>query len=697
MKNKKRNTSTSNQKSYRKSHVPFRLNLLFFVIFALFTMLIIRLGTLQIVNSDHYEQQIKASSTRIIKESSPRGMIYDASKNVLVENQPSAAISFTRGLDMQAKDLLTIANKLSEMISIKNDDSLTERDLKDFWLADETHLEKAREQLSKKESQLGASEEYQALVDNVSDDEIKFDDEQLKVATIFTRLNNAQQLSTVFVKNEEVTNEEIAIIAEHAKELPGVSTDMDWTRKVVASNESLKSVLGTVQNGLRAENATEFLEKGYALDDRIGTSFLEKQYEEVLQGKKSEQEITINYEGKIESQKEIDAGAKGDNLVLSIDSKFQSKVDKIVKDVFQGLVDDGYAKYSPGAYVVAMNPKTGGILAMSGYYHDIESKKIEENSIGTYTNAFVPGSVVKAATLTAGWQTGAIKGNQVLYDQPIYLQGSNPKASIFNPTGANNQNLSARQALEVSSNSYMMQIVLKMLGINYNGEKIYMPSVANQKATFDNVRKAMNAYGLGIETGVDLPGEEDGINTPVDELSDANNDGGKILDLSFGQFDTYTPIQLAQYASTVANGGKRMEPHLVSEIYENNEEGGLGELKETIEPKVLDEVDISDENMKIIQGGFYDAVHGSGAFTTARSLQSAKMDLSAKTGTAESTVTVDGKLIDVDNLNAVSYGPTEDPEIAVSVVIPQLQGKNRGTPNLEMVKQIMDAYYELYK
>src|SRR5699024_10336059 len=182
MKNKKRNTTTSNQKSYRKSHVPFRLNLLFFVIFALFTMLIIRLGNLQIVNSDHYEQQIKASSTRIIKESSPRGMIYDASKNVLVENQPSAAISFTRGLDMQAKDLLTIANKLSEMISIKNDDSLTERDLKDFWLAAETHLEEARDQLSKEQSQLDASEEYQAMVDKVSDDDINFDEDTLKVA-----------------------------------------------------------------------------------------------------------------------------------------------------------------------------------------------------------------------------------------------------------------------------------------------------------------------------------------------------------------------------------------------------------------------------------------------------------------------------------------------------------------------------------
>lgn len=697
MKKFKRRNTEPDQKTYRKSHVPFRLNLLFFVIFALFTLLIVRLANLQIVNSDTYEQKIKASSTRSIKESTPRGMIYDASKNTLVENQPTAAISFTRGLDMQASDLLDIATKLNEMIAVDADDSLTERDLQDFWLADPDHLQAATDQLTTAEKQLGSSDQYQAIVSKVTEADIDFDAEQMLVATIFTRLNKAQQLSTVFVKNEGVTDREIAVIAEHAKELPGISTDMDWTRKVVTDSASLKSVLGTVQNGLRAENADEFLAKGYALDDRIGTSFLEKQYEEVLQGKKSEQQIKINYEGDIESQVEVDAGSKGENLVLSIDTEFQNKVDSIAKSVFQNLLTNNYATYSPGVYVVAMNPNTGAILAMSGYYHETDSDQIEENTIGVYKNSFVPGSVVKAATLTAGWETGVISGNQVLYDQPIYLEGSAAKASIFNPTGSNNQNLSAEQALEVSSNSYMMQIVLKMLGINYDGGKISMPYVANQKDAFAVLRKAMNAFGLGTETGIDLPDEETGIHTSVDDLSDANYDGGKILDLSFGQFDTYTPIQLAQYVSTVANGGKRMQPHLVAGIYGNDETGGLGDLVKEIEPTVLDEVDISEANMKILQNGFYDAVHGSNAFTTATALQSAQMDLAAKTGTAESTVTVDGKLIDVDNLNAVAYGPYADPEIAVAVMIPQLQGKNRGTPNLDIIKQVMDAYYDLYK
>lgn len=76
-------------------------------------------------------------------------------------------------------------------------------------------------------------------------------------------------------------------------------------------------------------------------------------------------------------------------------------MDEILKRNYQSLVDRGFATYSPGIYAVVMNPNNGGILAMSGYYHEIASKSIEENAIGTYMNAFVPGSVVKAGTLTA--------------------------------------------------------------------------------------------------------------------------------------------------------------------------------------------------------------------------------------------------------------------------------------------------------
>lgn len=686
----------NDSKNKLKSHIPFRLNLLFFVIFGLFVALIVQLGYLQIINGESLQAKITASSVRKIETSTPRGTIYDSTGRVLVANEPKLSITFTRGLNMTADDLLALSEDLVALIEIEIDENLTERDLKDTWLAKKENLEVARKRPSKKEL---AENEYQAIVDQVTAEEIAFDKEGLKVATVFKRLNSAQELTTVFVKNKNVTDEEVAIISERSKDLPGVSTGMDWTRKVVEENSSLQSIIGKVsteQQGLPADAVEQYLAKGYARNDRVGTSFIEKQYEEVLQGTKSQHEININYAGGIEGSKEIYPGEKGDNLLLTINAEFQEKVDEILQRNYQKLIDDGFAEYSPGAYVVALNPKTGGVLALSGYYHEVGSKEIQEDAIGVYKKAFVPGSVVKAATLTAGWQNGVLKGNEEIYDQPIRLKGSNPKSSIFNPDGRGNRWVDARKSLEISSNSYMIQIALRLLGIHYDGGEIYVPSVPQQKEAFDKLRKAMAEYGMGAITGIDLPDEEIGIQTAVKYLSDANNDGGKILDLAFGQFDTYTPIQLAQYVATIANDGVRIQPHLVGGIYGNDEEGNLGQLKEAVQPVTLNEVDLTSEELAIIQDGFRDVVTGSDPHTTGTMLRESKMSISAKTGTAEMTVTDKGKVLDVENLNAVAYGPTEDPEIALSVVIPHLRGEKRGYPNLVITKEIMDAYYEMF-
>lgn len=696
IKNIRKGPEEPKTKSYRKSHVPFRLNFLFFVIFGLFVALIVQLGYLQIVNGDNIEKQLKASSVVEVNGSSPRGMIYDASGKPLVKNQANAAITFTRGNKMTAEDLLKTAQKLATLIDIPIDKNLTERDLKDFWLADPENLKKAQDQLSSKQKALGASEQYAATVDKVTDEDIAFNDDQLKVASIFKRMNSAQSLSTVYLKNSDVSDEELAIVAENMTELPGVSTGTDWTRKIVEGS-SLASLIGTVtteEQGIPEENLDEYLAKGYARNDRVGRSYLEKQYEEVLQGSKSKSQITLDNSNNIESQKEIYAGSKGDNLLLTLDAKFQKEVDEILQDNFKSLMDSGAAEYSPGVYAVAINPKTGGILAMSGYQHEAESSKLQENAIGTFINAFVPGSVVKGGTLAAGWENGVLNGNEVLYDQPIRI-GSDVKASIFNPTGANNRNLSAEQALEVSSNSYMMQVALRLMGIEYQ-PGISIPTVDRQTEAYSKLRTAFASFGMGTKTGIDLPGEATGISTPVDKL-DTVSDGGKILDLAFGQFDTYTTLQLAQYAATVANGGQRLQPHIVSGIYGNDETGGLGSLKSAVEPTVLNEVGLTTDQMKIIQNGFYDAVHGTDAWATATGLASAKMELSAKTGTAETPIVDEnGKTINLVNLNIVAYGPSDDADIAVAVVLPQVKSSTTSHPNVKIVKEIMDAYYDLY-
>ena len=538
------------------------------------------------------------------------------------------------------------------------------------------------------------------MVNKVTADEINLNEEQLKIATIFKRMNSAYELNTVYIKNSGVTDQELAVVAERASELPGVSTGTDWTREYNAAS-SLKSILGSVtteKQGLPADEAEKYLAKGYSRNDRVGQSYLEKQYEDVLQGTKTQYEVSLDNEGNVSNQKEIFSGEKGSNLMLSMNAEFQSKVEEILKRNYQTLINNGKAQYSPGAYAVAMNPQTGEVLAMTGFSHEQGSKEITENALGTITSAFAPGSVVKAGTLTAGWASNAISGNQVLIDEPIRLQGASEKSSVFNRSGQ--VALDAVKALELSSNTYMIKVALKMLGLDYT-PGMGLPSLDEEAKAYQQLRDSFKEFGLGTTTGIDLPNESPGISRSVDYMKKFNADNGKewytpgnFTDLAFGQFDTYTPIQLAQYASTVANGGKRVQPHVVKAIYGNDENGNLGEVKKEIGTTVENTVNISAENMAILREGFHQVVHGTDPYTTAKPLASAKMDLSAKTGTAE-TVAEGHPDITTVNSNIVAYGPTDNPEIAISVVLPNLLDE-QDHMNLTIAKEIMDAYYDMF-
>lgn len=326
----KKGAQEPKNKTFRRSHVPFRLNFLFFIIFTLFVALIARLGYLQIVNGEAMEAKVKSSSTLTIQTSSPRGMIYDSTGKPLVTNQANQAITFTRGTKMTAEDLLKVATRLNQLINVPVDENLTERDKKDFWLADPKHLKEATERLTAKEKQLDSSDQYKALVDKVTDSEINFNEEQLKIATIFKRMNSAYELNTVFIKNSGVTDQELAVVSEHASELPGVSTGTDWTRQYTAA-DSIKSILGSVtteKQGLPADEVDEYLAKGYSRNDRVGQSYLEKQYEDVLQGTKTQYEVTLDSNGNVTNQKKSLLVKKGPTscCLLTLISKPKSKI-----------------------------------------------------------------------------------------------------------------------------------------------------------------------------------------------------------------------------------------------------------------------------------------------------------------------------------------------------------------------------------
>lgn len=685
-----------------KAHIPLRLNLLFFVVFALFVALIIQLSYLQIVKGDLFVSKIEANTKKIVEGNAPRGMIYDANQTPLVNNKPNQAILFTKNSGMSAEDVRKSADQLNQLIHVDAED-LNERDKKDYWLADPKNLETARERLTeedkkdKKGNPLKESALYTVIVDKVKPEEIQFDEPTMQAATIFKKINGAYAMTPIYIKNHDVTDEEIALVGENVSQIPGVSTGVDWEREYPQGN-FLRDILGTVTSekaGIPAEKLDEYLAKGYARNDRIGSSYLEKQYEPILKGTKSQSEVTLNRNQEITHQKELYEGEKGKNIVLTIRKDFQEKVEEILRTNYQQLIANGKAVYSPGAYAVVLDPNNGEVLAMAGISHDVKTNEISEDTLGTINKAFVPGSSIKGATVMAGYENGVLSGNQVIVDEPIKLKESAVKKSVFNPYGKVAVN--TVEALEFSSNVYMMKIALSLLGVEYQPE---MSLPANTKA-FSKLRNTYEEFGLGTETGIDLPGESTGlVTTDFTDKRGHIKDGvmANFLDLSYGNFDTYTPMQLAQYVSTVANGGKRIAPHIVRGIYGTDSEGNLGALEEIVEPRVLNQINRPEE-FSIIQQGFYQVVNGTDYRRTGRALQDAKYTIAAKTGTAETFAFNESdpnNPYQVVNSTLVGYAPADQPKVSVVVVLPQLLDEKDGMNTL-IAKELFNTYYDFYE
>ncbi|WP_419183895.1 penicillin-binding protein PBP2B [Streptococcus suis] len=672
--------------------IAIRLNILFSIVIFLFLVLILRLADMQIVNHDFYSNKLSTASQKIISNGSVRGQIYDAQGKPLVENQIQQVVSFTRSNKMSAQEMKEVANKLLQWVKV-SDVSVTERDKADYYLADTEVYKQVVEKLPKDKlydsdgNYLEEATIYANAVESLSEDVLNYSEQENQAIELFKQMNGAAYFATVNLVTDSLSAEQVAHIVANESQLPGISTTNNWQRNILPT--SLSSVIGTVtseQAGLPAEDAEYYLSKGYSPNDRVGTAYLEKQYEEVLQGQREKKEINLDRNGNVESIKTIQEGQQGNNIKLTIDLAFQDGVNAILKKYFESELSTGSALYSEGVYAVALNPSTGAVLAMSGYSHEKGSSTITEDALGTITSVFTPGSIVKGATISSGWENGVISGNQVQLDEPIYFAGSAPITSWW---AYGSFNIDATEALEYSSNAYMVKIALGLLGQTYSAN-MYLNDGDTLTNAMTKLRSTFAEYGLGASTGIDLPLESIGF--LPEEYSTAN-----FITNAFGQFDNYTPMQMAQYAATIANNGTRISPHLVEGIYGNNAQGGLGELIETVSGKEMNQVNISAEEMSLLRQGFYQVVNGSGRFNTGSAIgRGAAVTISAKTGRAETfTTTPAGDVVTAVNTNVVAYAPSENPKIAVAVVLPNLTNENSTTTNT-ITQEIINLYHSLY-
>ncbi|KHF31191.1 Penicillin-binding protein H [Anoxybacillus sp. BCO1] len=139
------------KKKKKRMQLPFRLNVLFFVVFLLFSALILRLGVIQIVYGEQYRKEVERTENVTVHTPAPRGKIYDRNYQVVVDNEPLHAITYTRTQTTKPSEMIEVAKKLATYIE-KSTERVTERDIKDYWIL--TNEEKAKEKITEKEWKL---------------------------------------------------------------------------------------------------------------------------------------------------------------------------------------------------------------------------------------------------------------------------------------------------------------------------------------------------------------------------------------------------------------------------------------------------------------------------------------------------------------------------------------------------------------
>ncbi|WNF37758.1 penicillin-binding protein 2 [Bacillaceae bacterium IKA-2] len=659
-----------------KTHMPVRLNILFFIVFLLFSALILRLGVVQIVQGEEYQEKLDRTINKIDKIEAPRGIMYDRFGNIVVDNELVLSVTYT-SRNTPTREKFRVAARLNDFIEIDTD-NITERDMKDYWIF--TRPDEARALITREEIQELENDNikiYHLQLDRIGKDHLgEITNEEMEVLAIKREFDRGYDHTSQRVK-VDVSYEEAAKVLEHLSELPGVDILTDSKRNYLYGNTFSAFVGGVGQ--IPREQIDHYMTRDYGRSDYVGISRLERQFEDVLRGRKAIVEHILDGSQNIIGVPKETLGQRGKDLVLTVDMKLQKEVEKIVASEVGKVKASSSFLDNGSAYVVLMEPETGEILALSGYDTD---RPGNNHDLGVIYDAFVMGSAVKGATLLAGFQENIAQPGTVYNDRPLYIRDDPPKSSFGGRALGRMNDLTA---LERSSNVYMFEIAMAFGNYDYDTER---GGGANDAANgFNKMRYYFNQFGLGVKTGIDLPTEATGYSGRGVGFQLLAN----LMDFSIGQSDTYTPLQMAQYISTIANGGNRIQPRLVREIREPNTiEGELGNVIQQFTPNVLNRVDMSDNYIKRVQDGFRLVVDGRQG--TARELATKDYRLAAKTGTSQ--VTYRGQK--GNNQIFVGYAPYDNPEIAFAVIVPHLKIRDDvGRPALDISEQILDTYFEL--
>lgn len=644
------------------------------IICLIFSIVSVRLVFLQIRSQEDYAAKLENYSSQKQTDSTARGEMVDRNGKVVAKTVSSHNIVYFPPKDTTSEEQWKLAQTFAKDFKVDHK-GMTNSDYQDLYMFlhkdEKGNKDSGQNLLSAQEKETLTAEEQEKkirsritmkMVNELADDDTK---DAFSVYLSMRKLPNNQNKVIL----EDVDSDSVAKLMENKEKYRGFDVNLGSWKREYPYKDTLRDVLGNIttsKQGVPSELRSYYEAMGYSLTDRVGQSGLEKQYEDLLSGTPRVSDISYDSDGTA-IMNETSSGKNGYDLHLTIDVELQKKVDDILEDVIEKNAGATGREKFKKAIVVLMNPQTGEIYTMSGKYKD-DDGKIQNYSSGAYLDAFASGSVVKGATVYMMLDQGVQTRYSTEIDEPMKIAKTPTKRS-FQDYGAVN----SIRALGVSSNVYMFKSVIKLAGGTYVYDQSLGISNEMAQKTFKLMRNYYSMFGLGTKTGLDVPNEAQGFtgNTQT---------AGLLMDYAIGQYDSYTPIQLAQYAATIANGGKKVQPKLVNTATEVNTDYTVYENK----TQVLSTLPGSKEDLETIQMGFREVVAGEHAIEPIKLLN---VQVAAKTGTAE--------VGNYTNASLVGYAPYDkEAKVAFACSVPESATNDQSVAGNLCAYDIMPAVLE---
>ena len=640
---------------------------------ALFLIFGLRLIKLQVVEHEHYVQLANLQTPVTQTVPAARGEIVDRYGRPLVTNRTGFGVVFDRSFlpRGQENEVILHLSQLMEQAGEEWIDNLPMEKQEPFaFLPDRDNDISRLKKFLNLESYATADDVWHWLQDRYKLTESGYTPQQQRLiaGVRYEMEQRGFSRRTRYTFAEDITVSTMARIKEASFELPGVDVQENAVRDYL-TGDIAPHIIGRLGPIYQDELELYSKDKGYNQNDTVGKEGIEKAYEEQLRGHSGTREITYQ-NGEVLSVIETQAPQPGNTVVLTIDRELQKVTQLALENRIKQLQVErkpGLGRESNAGAAVAIEVKTGDVLAVATYpsynlntYSADYGQNVTNELLPLFNRAvqgaYAPGSIFKPLVASASLNEGVIDRGSTVYcahTYTYYAPSYTPSCMYFHGS------IDTTRALAVSCNVFFFDVG-RRLGI-------------------EKMEQYARLFGLGEPTGIEIPESKGQVASPALRQAQGREwYPADVIQAAIGQGDNmFSPMQLANYAATLARGGQRLKMNLVKSIVSYNFE----ETLQQTEPTVVGDANLSEEAVSVVRQGMNDAARKS--YGTGYSIfGNYPVNVACKTGTPETGTDL--------NATFIAYAPVEDPEIAVFIVIEK--GYN-GYLCGPVAKAIFDQYF----